>query len=919
MPFGRSDHFIALEASIGQRISNGQDIFLQNQDKVDFCTSAEDILKDNPNPKISHPDPSDSNTYIVSDPCKECNLWSVSHAAANGVSIWRSGVYGRGTGKNGIYIVGEALGAFEVVNGKPFCGAAGVILSRALEKVGIVEEDCFTCNTTRCRPEGNRNPKAAEVKACQDAHFEKDLPYGSRDKNTEHFLFDPNWRPKLIIVLGAVALKYMMKMPKITENRGIFFDTTFIDTPVKFIATWHPAKILLSPEMLSDFEEDLVKAKRFITGEDSGGVPPIAPAYISTKDNFLQWMNFLIDLPEDVDLSVDIEATGLNYLTDEIASIAITLNYNNKSYGIAFLTCLKEGWWNLDINNHDSVEFNALKYVLENHHLTFQGGDFDVKFFWKHGINVINWFDTIDAHGLISERGPHNLAYMVKRYLGESAGYKEKFRDSLGDKTAYHKAPAKDLLEYNFDDTYYTQLLRDIFTRRMGEEDVSDLFWTHSMPLQRTLSRMSYRGVRVDRSVLMELASENRSQIKERLKLLYEEVGEINIASPQAVSNLLYNKLKLPIIKYTDKGSPSTDKDALETLGLRHHIPRLIHEIRTLAKQNSTYLDGDTGLTRTGYQKNTQRGLLPFLDNNDRVHTHFRPWGTISGRLSASSPNLLNIPKESQFRQMFIPSDGCVFINADYAQAELLVLAYLCQDPNLINDVNSSDLHSKVVIGLMGISPDDPNFSTQRKIAKNINFGKVYGAGPKKLVEQLKYSAKIDITLEEAKMYHSKWDMMYPGVSKWVFEQQNKWREDKEIVSIFGRKLRFPDLTHLRTIPGQNDNFNEQESKRDRIAINFPPQSAVGDVTNRSLYFIDDALEKIYGKWEPKTCMEGPAPILSVHDEVLIETPEDITEKIAKLVYEIMIIPLPVLNIPLKVEMELKSSWGDKEGKSVAF
>ena len=133
----------------------------------------------------------------------------------------------------------------------------------------------------------------------------------------------------------------------------------------------------------------------------------------------------------------------------------------------------------------------------------------------------------------------------------------------------------------------------------------------------------------------------------------------------------------------------------------------MILEIRQLSKQNSTYLDGDDGLPKnTTSKKVTMKGILQYLDANDRVHSHFFPWGTVSGRLSASKPNVLNIPKESVFRNLFIPSDGYVFVDADYSQAELIVLAYLCGDSALIAAVSASDLHSKVVTDLLGVAPD---------------------------------------------------------------------------------------------------------------------------------------------------------------------------------------------------------------------
>jgi hypothetical protein len=158
MPFDRRDHFVALEAAMGDVISGDHPArFLQGSEREEFCSDAIEVRNENfPKSKSPLPNPESINTYILEHPCKLCPLWSVSYAAANGMYFWRSGVYGRGTGKNGIYIVGEALGAFETVLGEPFSGAAGTILSTALKKAGIVEDDCFTTNITRCMFPGSR-------------------------------------------------------------------------------------------------------------------------------------------------------------------------------------------------------------------------------------------------------------------------------------------------------------------------------------------------------------------------------------------------------------------------------------------------------------------------------------------------------------------------------------------------------------------------------------------------------------------------------------------------------------------------------------------------------------------------------------------------------------------------------------------
>lgn len=887
------------------KIQSGQPDFSREQffSEMMQYRNDEQISKDFPGIHQAIPFDPDDDSHTYNLKCRECPIYLESYAHSTECTHWSSGVYGRGTGENGIFLVGEGLGAFEVIQGKPFVGSAGKVLRSTLSKAGINEKDCYISNIVHCRPLDNRTPNVTEARHCWDLHKQADLPY-------------EGWIPKIVVPLGATAFRILTGMQKITERHGIFYKYNFHGHSVRLLPTFHPANILYKPQMFEEVVKDFDKVRKYINGEPLDSLPHIERIYISTQENYVNWMKWIIsEIPQTTRMSVDIETTGLSFFGDEIVSIAFVFTYGSEMYGISFLTHARDGWWFLNLKDHESIEFRVLKYILENYPLTFQNGAFDTKFFWKEGIHAEIETDTLDAHYMVEENGPHGLKHFVSTYISEGAGYQHEFQESMGDKTQYHSAPPAKLLKYNMDDSYYTELLRDLFLGWIKDEQVESLFHNLAMPLKRTLNRMSYRGVKMDRQNMLDLSSRYRQNILHLRENLYDVCGQkFNESSIPQLTKVFYKDLGLPVLRRTEKGSPSTNKDTLNELATMHEAPKIILEIRHLKKMCSTYLDGDDGIS-----DKKGSGLLRFLDPEDVVHTNFLTHGTISGRLSTQNPSLLNIPKDPLFRNCFIARPGFVFLNADYASAEMVLFAYLSGDEKLIEVVNGTSIHKQVARQLLNIPDDQEVTDEQKKTAKSINFRKIYGGGYEGLVDHLKLKEGIHITEEEARNWYQQWDAAYPTVPSWVRSQESLWKERKYIESIFGRRLHVPDYDFMYRLHDRQQEFRAMQlnSYYDRMAVNFPCQSGIGDATNRALVMLDKHITS-ETPWTLANYKTLPYPVLSVHDEILFEVPEDQVDIMAKLLHAIMTFPLPVVNIRLRIEMEKKMRWGE-EGEVISF
>jgi DNA polymerase-1 len=394
------------------------------------------------------------------------------------------------------------------------------------------------------------------------------------------------------------------------------------------------------------------------------------------------------------------------------------------------------------------------------------------------------------------------------------------------------------------------------------------------LPLLPVLAQMERRGVKLDASVLQTISTKVDAECESRVKHIHELAGEeFNVGSNPQLAQVLYEKLKLPVIK-KGKTGPSTDQEVLEKLSEQHPLPAAILEYRSLSKLKSTYLD-----------------TLPALVARDgRIHTTYHQAATATGRVSSSDPNLQNIPVRTdlgrEIRRAFIAEPGHQLVSADYSQIELRLLAHIADDPVLIEAFqHDEDIHSRTAAEIFGVTPDKVD-RDQRRVAKMVNFGIAYGLSPHGL------STRLSIPVEQARDVIERYFTRYAGIRRYLEETVVQARKTGYVETMFGRRRLMADL-HSR---------NRQVAQAaERAAINMPIQGTAADLIKKAMLEVDTALTK-----------EGlrTVMLLQVHDELLFEAPDAEVEKVKELARRCMS-QVATLKVPLKVDVGAGKTWAD--------
>lgn len=419
--------------------------------------------------------------------------------------------------------------------------------------------------------------------------------------------------------------------------------------------------------------------------------------------------------------------------------------------------------------------------------------------------------------------------------------------------------------------------LRELFEKqseRLKESNMEELYYEIELPLAGVLADMEKRGFLIDKEALTAFGEELGERIFELERDIYALGGmEININSPKQLSELLYKKLGLPAFKKTKTGF-STDAEALEKIERLHPVVPLILEYRELSKLKSTYTDG----------------LLPLIASDGRIHTNFKMTVTATGRLSSTEPNLQNIPirKElgSALRKMFIAAENSCLIDADYSQIELRILAHVSEDKTMIEAFKAgADIHRTTAAVVLGKEPEEVT-AEERSSAKAVNFGIVYGISAFSLAGDIKKSVK------EAGDYINSYMEKYGGVKEYLDESKSLARKLGYAETIFGRRRPIPEL--------KSKNYN-QRSFGERVAMNMPIQGAAADIIKLAMVRADRRMRR-----------EGLKArlILQVHDELVIECPNEEAEKAAKILKDEME-GAAELSLPLTVDIKIGQNWAE--------
>lgn len=423
--------------------------------------------------------------------------------------------------------------------------------------------------------------------------------------------------------------------------------------------------------------------------------------------------------------------------------------------------------------------------------------------------------------------------------------------------------------------TYSISKLKEVLTSKLQELNQLKLFNDIEMPLTYVLAKMQYEGMYLDKEELIEFGQKLKAQLEELTKEIYELAGEeFNINSTQQLGNILFEKLKLTSSKKTKKGY-STDVDALEKIKKEHPIVEKILEYRGLMKLNSTYVEG----------------ILPYInEKTKRIHSYFHQTVTATGRISSTEPNLQNIPTRfelgKQLRKVFKPKEGYVYIDADYSQIELRVLAHISQDAHMLEAFkNGEDIHKQAAAKVLGKKIEDVT-KEERSAAKAVNFGIVYGISDFGLAEQLGVSRK------EAKNYIEQYLEKYSGIDKFMKDIVEEAKEKGYVETLFNRRRYVPEL--------KSNNYMVRQFGA-RVAMNTPIQGTAADIMKIAMVNLNKNLEE--------SAIDAKI-ILQVHDELILEVAQKDKEQAKKLLKNSMENAVK-LTVPLEVEVSEATNWYD--------
>ncbi|MGE0009732.1 MAG: DNA polymerase I [Candidatus Babeliales bacterium] len=575
-------------------------------------------------------------------------------------------------------------------------------------------------------------------------------------------------------------------------------------------------------------------------------------------------------------VAIDTELTGLNPLYNHLVGIS-ACTVKGVAYYIPFAHTTGERQLSRD------VVLAAFKKILEDPSIKkiMHHAKFDEHAFMHYGIMPQGLvFDTLLAAHLVTEDWQRNgLKYLSEYFLNEPMISFQEAVINNGFKT-FAQVPLELATEYAASDAHQTWQLYPILVDALVKQDMAKLYQDIEFPLVDILTYMEYRGINLDTEILKTLnvkIDEELTIIKEKINALVGPLHkDINLNSPRQLAILLFEHLRLPPQKQTDKKTGySTDQEVLEALAHLHPVPALILRHRELFKLKSTYIEA-----------------LPSYVNPEtgKIHTTFRQTLVATGRLSSQEPNLQNVPtnsfeyKGNSVRSAFKPEPGHVFIAADYSQIELRVLAYLSQDKSLLDAfLHDEDIHKKTAANLFDTTSDKVT-SEQRQIGKRINFSILYGLTPFGLSQDLK------IPFKDAKIYIEKYFAQYPGVSAWMDKIIEETKAKGYVTTHFGRRR------YVSGIHEKNKSLYEQAT---RIAINTVAQGTAAELMKIGMI----NLERAFKEHKLDANM-----ILQIHDELLISVREDQAQKTEKIIRETLE-NVVSWNVPLVVTTSTGKDW----------
>ena len=572
--------------------------------------------------------------------------------------------------------------------------------------------------------------------------------------------------------------------------------------------------------------------------------------------------------------ALDTETDNLDYMAANLVGISFAFENGEAAY-----LPLQLDYLGAPKTLEKTTALALLKPILENPAIQKVGQNFkyDLTIFARNGIDVQGVaFDTMLESYVLNSTGRHNMDDLAKRYLGHQTISFEEIAGKGKNQLTFNQIPLEQAAEYAAEDADVTMKLQQVLWEKLSKEPTLEkLFKEMELPLLGVLSRMERRGVLIDSDALFLQSNEIANRLSELEEQAYVLAGQpFNLASTKQLQEILFDKLGLPVIQKTPKGAPSTNEEVLEELAFSHELPKVLVEHRGLSKLKSTYTD------KLPQMVNPQTG---------RVHTSYHQAVTATGRLSSSDPNLQNIPIRNEegrrIRQAFIAREGFTVVAADYSQIELRIMAHLSQDQGLINAfTQGKDIHRSTAAEIFGVALDEVT-SEQRRNAKAINFGLIYGMSAFGLSRQL------GIGRADAQSYMDLYFKRYPGVQTFMHDIREKAKAQGYVETLFGRRLYLPDI---------NSSNGMRRKAAERVAINAPMQGTAADIIKRAMIQLDQKLQN-----DPDIAM-----IMQVHDELVFEVRSEKVAFYSDLIKTQMESAADLV-VPLIVEVGQGTNWDE--------
>ena len=570
----------------------------------------------------------------------------------------------------------------------------------------------------------------------------------------------------------------------------------------------------------------------------------------------------------------DTETTSLDYMAAEVVGVSFAVEAGKAAY----VPLAHDYPGAPDQLNREAV-LDALKPLLEDDSVAKVGQHlkYDANVLANHGITLRGIHDDtmLESYVLDAAGSRHDLDTLALKYLGQRTIHFEDIAGKGVKQLTFNQVPIEQAAPYAAEDAEVTLRLHQLLSDKLEQEPaLSQLYRELEVPLVNVLSRIERNGALVCRDTL----AAHSQELGERILALESQAHELaggpfNLGSPKQLGEILFNQLELPVLRKTPKGAPSTAEDVLAELALDYPLPAVLMEYRGLSKLKSTYTDK----------------LPEMIDpRTGRVHTSYHQAVTATGRLSSSDPNLQNIPIRTdegrRIRQAFIAAPGHQIVAADYSQIELRIMAHLSQDAGLLTAfAEGLDVHSATAAEVFGVEIDAVS-GDQRRKAKAINFGLIYGMSAFGLGKQL------GIGRNEAQEYIDLYFARYPGVAEYMGRTRETARDMGYVETLKGRRLYLPEI---------NARNRQRQQAAERTAINAPMQGTAADIIKMAMLAVDD--------WLTHSNLSARL-IMQVHDELVFEAKAGAVEELCATVSQLMS-GVGVLDVPLLVEAGTGDNW----------